>query len=315
MLPVIQSLWIGDALSNLEKLCIQSFMDNGHEFHLYTYENIAGIPDGTTVKDANEILSKDLIFRRHGKITTFSDWFRYALIAERGDFWVDMDTVCIKPFDFSDEIVFGMGEKLRIMNSPIKCPPQHPMMVALENACRNHSEIQPWDDIADKKAKSKLRRKGKENIPTLLWGPDYLAKAIRHYELLDHVKPFFVFFTADHSNSAYWFDNSFKNGISFYPDTYCLHFYNSVLAKMPGVDKNANYPAESAFEQLKIKHNIPRCPNAATVTHDQVHAVFAQATANKLNQKRQRQKKRKISYLLIIAVVAIVGFAISALKL
>ena len=89
MLSVIQSLWIGDSLSNLEKLCIQSFMDNGHEFHLYVYENVAGIPDGTIIKDANEILHKDLIFRRRGKITTFSNWFRYALLAKMGGFgWI-----------------------------------------------------------------------------------------------------------------------------------------------------------------------------------------------------------------------------------
>ena len=42
MLPIIQSLWIGDDLTNLEKLCVQSFIDHGHEFHLYTYADIGG---------------------------------------------------------------------------------------------------------------------------------------------------------------------------------------------------------------------------------------------------------------------------------
>ena len=32
---VIQSLWIGDRLSVMERLCIQSFLDQGHQFHLY----------------------------------------------------------------------------------------------------------------------------------------------------------------------------------------------------------------------------------------------------------------------------------------
>ena len=205
-----------------------------------------------------------------------------------------------------------MGEEQRILNSLIKCPPQHPIMVALNKACHNYTEIQPWDDDADKKDKSIMRRKGKESIRSLLWGPEYLAKAVRYYELLDHVKPFFIFSTAGHSNAAYWFDNSFKNGINFYPDTYCLHLYNNVLQEMQEFDKNSNYPAESAFEQLKRKHGIPACPNAATVTHDQVQAIFIQTTTeNKLNRKRQRQQKRKIAfYLVTMAVVATVSFLV-----
>lgn len=53
-LPVIQSLWIGGSLSVMEQLCITSFLKNGHPFHLYTYEDVKNIPDGTIVKDAED---------------------------------------------------------------------------------------------------------------------------------------------------------------------------------------------------------------------------------------------------------------------
>ena len=46
--PIIQSLWIGKELSVLEQLCICSFLKNGHNFHLYTYEKINNVPDGTS---------------------------------------------------------------------------------------------------------------------------------------------------------------------------------------------------------------------------------------------------------------------------
>ena len=39
-LPIIQSLWIGQRLSDLERLCIRSFLQKGHPFHLYTYNEI-----------------------------------------------------------------------------------------------------------------------------------------------------------------------------------------------------------------------------------------------------------------------------------
>ena len=47
---IIQSLWIGNNLSDMEQLCIQSFLDNGHEYHLYVYEPIQNIPHGSLLK-------------------------------------------------------------------------------------------------------------------------------------------------------------------------------------------------------------------------------------------------------------------------
>ncbi len=39
---VFQSLWIGAELSAMEQLSIRSFLANGHEFHLYTYQERQG---------------------------------------------------------------------------------------------------------------------------------------------------------------------------------------------------------------------------------------------------------------------------------
>ncbi len=84
-LPIIQSLWIGDDLTNVEKLCVQSFLNNGHEFHLYTYTDIGGIPSGAVVKDGTAILPSSEIFKyKGGSYAGFADWFRYALLAKLG---------------------------------------------------------------------------------------------------------------------------------------------------------------------------------------------------------------------------------------
>ena len=106
---IIQSLWIGDSLSQLEKLCIASFIKNGHDFHLYTYGRVEGIPEGTIERDANEIIPAKNIFT-YGKTKSyaiFADWFRWELLYQKGNFWVDMDVLCLKAFDFEDEIIFG----------------------------------------------------------------------------------------------------------------------------------------------------------------------------------------------------------------
>jgi hypothetical protein len=59
---IIQSLWIGGHLSKVEQLCIKSFLDNGHEFHLYIYDEVKNIPTGTIICDGNAILNKEDIF-------------------------------------------------------------------------------------------------------------------------------------------------------------------------------------------------------------------------------------------------------------
>ena len=47
-------------LSNLEKLSIKSFIDNGHEYHLYTYGPVKG--QSAIIKDAIDIVRKEEIF-------------------------------------------------------------------------------------------------------------------------------------------------------------------------------------------------------------------------------------------------------------
>ena len=56
MNDIIQSLWIGNKISNIEKLCINSYIKNGHAFHLYAYNDIEGVPSDCVIKDASEIL-------------------------------------------------------------------------------------------------------------------------------------------------------------------------------------------------------------------------------------------------------------------
>ncbi len=54
----IQFLWVGPSLSRLEQLSLASFVYHGHDVHLYTYEDVQGIPDGVTVKDGQECLAR-----------------------------------------------------------------------------------------------------------------------------------------------------------------------------------------------------------------------------------------------------------------
>ena len=108
MSHIIQSLWIGEPLSKLEQLSIKSFIDNGHEYHLYVYDNIGNIPNGTIVKNANEILNKSEIFYyKNGSVSAFSNLFRFTLLYKKGGYWVDTDLICTKPFLFEQDFVIS----------------------------------------------------------------------------------------------------------------------------------------------------------------------------------------------------------------
>ncbi|MFT4769143.1 MAG: mannosyltransferase OCH1-like enzyme, partial [Glaciecola sp.] len=98
-LYIVQGLWIGGALSTAEKLCIRSFQHHGHEFHLYVYDDVDGIPSGTIIKDANTVVPAERIFRYkdNGSVAGFANLFRYALLFANGGAWADMDMVCLKP--------------------------------------------------------------------------------------------------------------------------------------------------------------------------------------------------------------------------
>jgi len=123
MNKIIQGLWVGPELSVMEQLSIASFMRNGHEYHLYIYDEPKNVPVGTVIKDANEILPGASVFqyKQYPSYAGFSNFFRYKLLLERGGWWVDTDTICLKPFDFPELYVFSseMSQGLEVVNSGI----------------------------------------------------------------------------------------------------------------------------------------------------------------------------------------------------
>lgn len=113
----IQSLWIGDSLSTIERLAISSFLKNGHEFHLYTYGKVNNVPEGTLLLDAREIceFNDSIIINTgfgSGSYAPFSDYFRFQLLAKKGGWWVDLDVVCLRSFRGLPEAVIATSYEI-----------------------------------------------------------------------------------------------------------------------------------------------------------------------------------------------------------
>jgi len=111
----VSSLWVGPDLPDLQAMCIRTFLPH-HEYHLWTYQEYSNIPNGVIAHDAQELIPLEVYQKyeesglKHYR-QTFSNHFRYKLIHEVGDWWVDTDLICIKTLP-DDEYVFTFVEDI-----------------------------------------------------------------------------------------------------------------------------------------------------------------------------------------------------------
>ncbi len=232
---IIQGLWVGAELSVMEQMSIASFLMNGHEYHLYVYDDIKNIPSGTMVKDANEILPSSMIFqyRDFPSYSGFSNFFRYKLLLERGGWWVDTDMICLQPFDFADAYVFSSeisdGQEV-ITSGVIKAPAGCSAMVYAWEVCQ------------------------KKDIKNLKWGesgPLLIGEAVRHCSLEQFKRPSEVFCPI-----GYWEWDKILDPIDVRPlpnSSYSIHLWNEMWRRA-GMDKNRKYDPKCLYEALKQKY-------------------------------------------------------------
>jgi mannosyltransferase OCH1-like enzyme len=232
MNDVIQGLWVGNELSVMEQLSIASFLRNGHEYHLYVYEDVKNIPSGTTIKDGNEILPESRIFqyKQQASYAGFSNFFRYKLVLERGGWWVDTDTICLKPFDFEAEYVFSselaMGQEF--INSGIF-------------KARAGSEAMAY-------AWRVCEAKDPERIVWGETGPRLMAAAVREFSLERYTQPPEVFCPIGYAD---WHRVLEPNAdLKLTARSYAIHLWNERW-RAAGQDKNATYPADCIYETWK----------------------------------------------------------------
>jgi hypothetical protein len=239
---VVQSLWIGNDLSNNERMCLNSYLRHGQHFHLYAYNKINGVPPGITVLDANEILPASCLFKDSSySYASFADWFRLKMLFLKGGWWVDMDTICIKRFDIRTEYAFSSERhynltKEEINNTYIKAPAGDQYIAHLLQTVEDRLQRQEpvlWGELGV----YLLRKTMAEN------------SAISRY-----VHPPDVFCPLDYFNlSALICPNPYQPG----PSTLAIHLWNEIWRR-GNLDKNATYHPHSPYEALKEKYlSIP----------------------------------------------------------
>ena len=235
MNKIIQGLWIGSELSVMEQLSLASFIQNGHQYHLYVYDLPKNVPAGTVIKDANEILPASSIFQYKDSpsYAGFANFFRYKLILERGGWWADADIVCLKPFDFPEAYVFSteISQGIEVVTSGIfKAPSKSEVMEYAWGICQT---------------------KDPQNLVWGETGPRLMGEAVRKYALEKYQKPHYVFCPLGFWEWQQVLEAEIET--EFNDDSYAIHLWNERW-RAAGQDKSGSYAENCVYEQLKRKY-------------------------------------------------------------
>jgi Alpha 1,4-glycosyltransferase conserved region/Glycosyltransferase sugar-binding region containing DXD motif len=242
-------MWIGAELSKMEQLCITSFLKNGHEFHLYAYDEVKNIPEGAVLKDAGRIIPPDKIFKNKDRdiYAGFSDLFRYKMLLENGNYWSDMDVICLRPFKYRTDYVFASsrvfkspgnsGETSDVASCVIRVPPGSDVMYYCYEVSKNKNPHElEWGDI----------------------GPRLLRIAVKKFNMEEYMVGTEAFCPIDwnqwqrfisRSPMAAWIEMA-KMALF---RTRAVHLWNEMW-RLDGTDKNASFPKNCIYERLKRRY-------------------------------------------------------------
>ncbi len=205
---IVNGFWHGSELGELEKLCINSWIKNGYEFHLWVYDDIE-VPEGVSIKNANHIVAFSEYFTYDGGVSkgtpvAFSNLFRTQLLYKLGGLYVDLDVLCLKPYEFNERFVFSEQ-----VDSGWD---YHVATCILYSESKGERIFEDWSDwIIAKKNKT---------ITHGDLGPNLFTKLVIDNKLEKYVLP------KEHFCPVDW--ESYKGIFNYKGDSYGIHLFSSL---------------------------------------------------------------------------------------
>jgi len=245
---VVQGFWQGD-FTTMERLSVASFLANGHDYHLYCYDHPKGVPSGVHLMDAREILpeSEQATFRCSQQ---FSDHFRVALLLKRGGWYSDLDSICLKPLDFSAPYVFYRDHD------------ESTISLALSKAPAGAPVLQHCYDYVQSLSADERSRLTWQEI-----GTDLILGAIEYFHLIEFAQPGCTFDLVGPERVRELVDPAAKFDLT---GSYALHLFHAAWNQGPtdrtgrGFDlgqpsdvtlnTDATYDPTCLYEQLKRRY-------------------------------------------------------------
>lgn len=134
----VATLWIGSDLSPYEQLSLKSFVRSGVSVAVYVYGDVAGVPDGVAIRDGRAIVPEKFVFQnpRSLSFAMFANLFRYEMINQTGDTWIDADLVKLSEPLPDRDYVFAYESPKAISNGLVRIPSGSPLILRLLEGAR-----------------------------------------------------------------------------------------------------------------------------------------------------------------------------------
>ena len=259
--PTVASLWIGSGLSWVEVVCIQSFLDAGHHFVLYTRGAIGNIPEGVEQRRADDLTPPTTELRDRKEIAAFSNFFRFRMLQTEDFIWVDLDVYCVKPFDFDTDWIFAieMASRDRINTGVLALPKDAVELQQCIDFWQTPNAIPPWFPRNQRRPLRELRMRGEAHtLESLRWGtsgPHLLDHFLRQSGNIQHAMPRDTFYPTSGQDFALTYTSGVTRAEIEKPQTYSVHLYGEVKRRLLA-DHNGLPPEGSYLELICVRHEV-----------------------------------------------------------
>jgi len=220
MVPDVVTFWHG-RLDRLRRLCLGSQVAAGHNVTVYSFEPLAGLPDGVGNAEAEAILPQAFAERlrptgpdgvwRDWTTLQFSDFFRMRLMAGGAGLWLDSDVLLLKAVELDAAKPFFAWERPRQLgNSVLYLPPADPIVAAF-TALMQQDELTPdWLALRHRLIFAFRKWRGSRRLSDVrvaIYGPAALTALARRSDELRFALPKKSFY-AVHAEPKLFFEPS-----------------------------------------------------------------------------------------------------------
>jgi hypothetical protein len=236
MLPDVVTFWHGP-LDRLRQLCLRSQVAAGHRVTVYSFDPLAGLPDGVANAEAEAVLPHAFSEKlrppqpdgswRDWTTLQFSDFFRMRLMARGAGLWLDADVLLLKPVEIDPAKPYFAWERPRQLgNSVLYLPPDDPIVTAFESLMEQEELTPDWLALRHRMIFTLRKLRGGSNrlsdIRVAIYGPASLTALAHRGGEIAHALPKRSFY-AVHAEPKLFFEPSDFSKLVADPDIIGFH--------------------------------------------------------------------------------------------
>ncbi len=264
----IATLWHSGPLRDMETLCLASWLDAGFEVDLYSFGPVSGVPDGVTLRPAQDVLSDSLLQkllpvlrkdrRKFQPMMNFSDLFRVKLQERGAGMWLDCDVLLFRPFAVDPAKPFFAWEDHHRIGSPVFYLPQgHPMIADYLRVLDTPDLMPHWLGFKRgvlKPALWRLLRRpfSPPDLGITIYGNDAFTRLAHKHGLTGHALPVRRFYPWNGKETLRFYRADVAERLEDDPAVLGLHIHHK-LHPIP------RPPADSLYGRMldRLAHRLP----------------------------------------------------------